>query len=143
MKPSYFKQMLNGDKNYRVAFVLAVAVPILCAAAAVLIVWANGSGVLRFFVCPIRRLTGFQCLSCGATHATLALLRGDVKAAIRYNPLYVAFLGYSLYLYARVTASLFARPYRPFVLRPGWKTVAVIVILLIAFTVLRNRTAPF
>ena len=143
MKPSYFKQMLNGDKNYRVAFVLAVAVLILCAAAAVLIVWANGSGVLRFFVCPIRRLTGFQCLSCGATHATLALLRGDVKAAIRYNPLYVAFLGYSLYLYARVTASLFARPYRPFVLRPGWKTVAAIAAIVIAFTVLRNRTAPF
>ena len=37
MKSSYMKQMLSGNRQYRRAFVLAVAVPILCAAAAALV----------------------------------------------------------------------------------------------------------
>jgi len=41
-------------------------------------------------VCTFRRLTGFPCLTCGATRASLALLHGDLAAAWRLNPLVFA-----------------------------------------------------
>jgi hypothetical protein len=37
--------------------------------------------------CWFRALAGLPCPFCGATHAGLALLRGDALAAIRINPL--------------------------------------------------------
>ena len=40
--------------------------------------------------CPFRALTGLPCLSCGTTHAAVALLGGDVVGALRANPLATA-----------------------------------------------------
>ena len=37
--------------------------------------------------CPFRALTGVPCLSCGTTHAAVALLHGDPRAALAVNPL--------------------------------------------------------
>jgi hypothetical protein len=58
---------------------------------------ALGSAVLGAFliariglppiVCPFRALTGLPCLTCGATRAFAALIRGDVTASVRLNPL--------------------------------------------------------
>lgn len=39
--------------------------------------------------CPLRQFTGLDCPLCGATRATLALLRGDVATALDHNLLYV------------------------------------------------------
>lgn len=46
----------------------------------------HGSG-LPWPRCWFRELAGLPCPFCGATHAGLALLHGDVLAAIRINPL--------------------------------------------------------
>lgn len=138
MKASYLKQMLKGDKNYRVAFVLAVAVPIFCAAAAALILWAKERFGISSLPCGIRQLTGFHCVSCGATRATFALLRGDLKTAIWYNPLYIAFLILLIYLYTRLVLSLFVRPYRRYVIKLDWKRGVIISVIVVAFTVIRN-----
>lgn len=37
-------------------------------------------------VCPLKRLTGVPCPSCGSTRACLAMLRGDVCAALALQP---------------------------------------------------------
>ncbi|HVF31733.1 MAG TPA: DUF2752 domain-containing protein [Acidimicrobiales bacterium] len=40
-------------------------------------------------LCPLRASTGLDCPLCGATRATLALLRGDIVTALDHNALYV------------------------------------------------------
>lgn len=37
-------------------------------------------------LCPLKRLAGIPCPSCGATRACLALLRGDVRSALAIQP---------------------------------------------------------
>lgn len=37
--------------------------------------------------CPLRAWTGFACLTCGGTRATVALARGDLAGAFLSNPL--------------------------------------------------------
>ena len=55
-------------------------------------VWLSAIGRLErrdalLYACPSRRFLGARCPGCGIGHATLALLRGDWKAAYRRNPL--------------------------------------------------------
>lgn len=56
-------------------------------------------------LCPLKELTGWPCPTCGATRALFALLRGDVTAALAWNPAVVALAGlYTVFaLYAIVT----------------------------------------
>lgn len=42
--------------------------------------------------CPFRTILGVRCPGCGMTHALVAMLRGDLKAAIRYNPFVLALI---------------------------------------------------
>ncbi len=138
MKQNYLKQMLSRDKHYRSAFVLAVAVPLICAAAAALILRTMNGLDLSFFKCSIKQVTGFHCVSCGATHATFALLRGDIAAAVYYNPLYIVFLCWLMYLYVRLVISLFIRPYHRYVLKLDWKSAIIIAVIIFSFTIIRN-----
>lgn len=42
--------------------------------------------------CPFLALTGWPCVTCGATRCTIAFLHGDFLSALRWNPLaFVAF----------------------------------------------------
>jgi hypothetical protein len=51
--------------------------------------------------CAFFAVTGFPCLTCGATRSTIAFLHGDFFSALRWNPLaFVAFcavLAFDLY----------------------------------------------
>jgi len=40
-----------------------------------------------FPLCPLASTFGIPCPGCGLTRATLALLRGDIHAALRFHPL--------------------------------------------------------
>ena len=42
--------------------------------------------------CPFLALTGFPCLTCGATRSAMAFLHGDFLASWRWNPLGFAML---------------------------------------------------
>ena len=48
--------------------------------------WLHRCGVS---VCLFRRLTGWPCLTCGATRAFAALLSGNLAAALKLQPLAV------------------------------------------------------
>ena len=127
--------MLSRDKNYRTAFWLAVLLPIGSAAAAAVV--GHNSGYFAHLLppCALNTLTGLRCLSCGATRATLALVRGDLFTAIYYNPLYFAFLCWLGYLYARLVISLVRRPYKKYSLcvTLPWGIAAIAVVLLFFF----------
>lgn len=51
--------------------------------------------------CPFLALTGWPCVSCGATRSTLAFLHGDFLSALRWNPLaavaFCALIAFDIY----------------------------------------------
>ena len=62
-------------------------------------------------ICPFHALTGWPCVTCGGTRATMALMRGAVSEAFRWNPL-VALAGLASvpYLAYAVTVVAFGLP---------------------------------
>jgi hypothetical protein len=70
----------------------------------------------RIPMCIFRELTGLPCPGCGSTRAGLAILRGDLLAALAFNPLMtLALLGVGLWLGVR-----FATGRLPSVAWPRW-----------------------
>src|ERR1700730_11286981 len=66
------------------------------------VVWLGlGLPTLR---CPFLAVTGYPCLTCGATRCTIALLHGNLSLAWSWNPLaFVALCGVAVFdLYAVV-----------------------------------------
>jgi Protein of unknown function (DUF2752) len=55
-------------------------------------------------LCPLHAVTGLPCPTCGSTRAASALVRGDLAAALTWNPLMtLVMIGAALYvLYAAV-----------------------------------------
>ena len=76
--------------------------------------------------CIFHRLTTLYCPGCGNTRAFHALIHGDWRACVAYNPLFLPFLAYLLAacLYPRLTTWY----------RLNW----ALAIVIIAFFVLRN-----
>jgi hypothetical protein len=66
---------------------------------------AFGVAVLSEFpLCPMAGTFGVPCPGCGLTRATLALFRGDLRAALHFHPLvllltplFVSFMGVALW----------------------------------------------
>jgi uncharacterized protein DUF2752 len=85
--------------------------------------------------CPFRAITGYPCLTCGATRCALALFHGNLSLAWSWNPLaFVALCSVALFdLYAAVV--LLARGPRLRVIdwtRAEKNAVRIAVIALIA-----------
>lgn len=49
--------------------------------------WLGRAAGAPATLCPLRRLTGLPCPTCGSTRAAFSLLSGHVGAAWAYNPL--------------------------------------------------------
>jgi hypothetical protein len=64
-------------------------------------------------MCPYKAKTGMPCLGCGGTHAFGAMARGDVRGAIRANPLGAASAGMLWILAAAACLALAAGTRRP------------------------------
>ena len=59
---------------------------------------------LRWPQCPFLAMTGWPCLTCGATRSTIALLHGDLLRAFSWNPLaFLALCGVAVFdVYAAI-----------------------------------------
>ncbi len=67
------------------------------------VAWAQSAG--PFDLCPLHRLTGLSCPTCGSTRLVLALAQGDVPGAAALNPLvFAAFAALAAALALRVVA---------------------------------------
>ncbi len=49
--------------------------------------WLVARGWLDFGTCGLKELAGLPCMMCGATRATLELLRGDLLGALAFQPM--------------------------------------------------------
>lgn len=89
--------------------------------------------------CLFYELTGLYCVGCGTGRAMLAIFRGELYAAFRFQPLImllVPALGY--YCLKEYVAYVFGRDVLPF---PTVKSRALgiaLLVLLVAYWVLRN-----
>lgn len=52
-----------------------------------------------YIPCPIKEITGFYCPGCGITRMFYSILKLDIYAAFRYNPLVFLTLPIGIYLY--------------------------------------------
>ena len=66
---------------------------LLLAVCSVLLLWGLGGGL-----CIFSRITGYPCPGCGMTRAVLAVLRGDLRAAFSFHPLWVTLPAVALLL---------------------------------------------
>ena len=87
--------------------------------------------------CPVRENLGLLCPGCGASHALLALLHGDVGAALRANALFVVLLPFAavfaVWSYARaMRAGEFCWPRVPV------SVLGLVMALTAVFTIGRN-----
>ncbi len=101
-----------------------------CAALAVAWVWLD----LPRMACPLRRVAGLPCPTCGSTRLVESLLRGDIEAAFASNPLVFLTLGtVVLWAVASTLRRAFSWPGPQLVWtrRDGlWVRVAVVVVVL-------------
>jgi hypothetical protein len=94
---------------------------------AVILLWNADPMQSRLYPpCPLLWLTGLYCPGCGTLRALHNLLRGQIHAAVSFNPLLVA----CLVLWPAVLA-------RPALLRSS-SSGRVIVALVLAYWVMRN-----
>ncbi len=90
-------------------------------------------------VCPSRLLLGVDCPGCGGLRATHDLLHGHVGQALDHNLLAPAVLAVAAVALGLWLLPLVGRPART--LHPRWAVAAALVVV-VAFTVLRNLPVP-
>ena len=73
-------------------------------------------------VCYFRELTGIPCLTCGSTRLVESVLRGDLLAALTWNPLiFLGLLGVGVWVVVSTTRWLLGRPPLRVALEPNEK----------------------
>lgn len=88
--------------------------------------------------CTFHQLTGFHCPGCGMTRAAYAGLHGKIGAAFRFNPVGMVLLPLACVgLGIEITGWVRGKPL-PFRLGIGAKGAWAIVVIVIAFWILRN-----
>ncbi len=92
-----------------------------------------------FGPCYIRKTTGLNCISCGATRSTLAMFRQDFGTAFYYNPFLFLLYGALIAWFGFIAFNAFRKPERyrhPLQIPPV--VLFVFLSVAVAFAVLRN-----
>lgn len=95
-------QQRNNRTNRIIRLCITAALVLIAGGLYYLAVIYLGVGIR----CPFERLTGYLCPGCGLTRMCMAIMRGDLRAAFRYNrltfalmPFYAWLAGYLGYRY--------------------------------------------
>jgi hypothetical protein len=102
------------------------------------LLWWFDPSEVRLPLCSFHALTGRDCPGCGATRATHELLHGHLRAAWRYNALWVLLLPVAIY--AAISEVRFLGVGHPLpgnLPRQKWFWVAIVAAEIVFF-VLRN-----
>lgn len=87
--------------------------------------------------CWFNLLTGYLCAGCGGTRSFYALMRGDILSSVEYNAFVPAMAVVGVVLYFRLLLRVvFGRNIQ--VLPNGGKWVYTLLVVWLAYTVLRN-----
>ena len=129
---------LKGSRCTEIALGAAICVFCVLGTAAVALIDPSGRFGALFPGCLFYRLTGLQCAGCGLTRAAHALLRGDLCAAWRFNPMIYPAVPLGAYCLAAYIIRLFTgRDVLPQPkVSPG--AFACVCAGIVLFTVLRN-----
>lgn len=133
-----FSNLMHDSRSYRRSFWTVVLLPVLAILGAVLALCFKDFIFDAFPDCALNTFTGLNCVSCGCTRATYAIMRGDILTAIYYNPLYIIFLCWVIYVYVRLFVSLFKRPYKVYIIDPKLWQGILIGVGIIGFFIIRN-----
>ncbi|MCF7675935.1 MAG: DUF2752 domain-containing protein [Akkermansiaceae bacterium] len=99
---------------------------------------AQGAGAPWLPGCSFHRLTGLHCPGCGMTRAMAAILRGDLAAAFRCNPVGLVLLPLALVGLLPEWLGWVRGRRLAFRWHPGARGAWLLVGLIIAFWILRN-----
>jgi hypothetical protein len=98
----------------------------------------------RFFpACPIHALTGLYCPGCGTTRALHQLSHGNIRAALRLNPLALLLLPILAYSFISFTLEVFKGKALPGLFGSG-RPMILLIGTVVSYTILRNLSVyPF
>lgn len=91
---------------------------------------------LHLWPCAFYMFTGYSCLTCGATRATLALLELDLASSLLYNPLPLLLAAFMLTVMGFEVVGIIKNRRYPFRWLPH--VIIGIVAILVIFCLLRN-----
>ena len=117
----------------RLAVILGITSGIL--AAGMLLAFLMQQGL--HIPCLFYKFTGLLCPGCGNSRATLALLRLDFRAMLRYNLCYPLQLLYILRLYLACARNYMRTGRFAYHTKPDWLDITCLVLILL-WAVIRN-----
>ncbi len=131
--------MSREAKGKKKRIAVGIAAPLIAIAGALFLYFTRSGPP-----CITYKLTGIYCPGCGAGRASVALLYGNILAALDYNILYTLLLPFVAYYLIKIYIKyVFARDILPF-FELKKQYVIVLLALIFIFTVLRNIPAyPF
>ena len=122
------------ERNKRLCRMVLLALGVLAAGLLylVLVRW-TGFGI----PCLFHEVTGLQCPGCGLTHAAVALSRGEIAAAMAYNPMLPVYGLYGGWMVLCGGIRYWRGDPNPMMFGPNRVHIAMLV-LVIGFWILRN-----
>ena len=118
--------------------IFAGSCPVVAVTALCLYSLINKPFEAKEIFCFANRVTGIKCPSCGVTRAVWCMLHGDFKTAFYYNALFTVGIIPSLIFTTLSSVNYCLENKLAYLPKYGWKYFYTALLVVIAFTVIRN-----